>query len=72
MCSSDLVDFIKDGASAQYDEAVMHEIEKNAEDKSKADKGVGGADPYAGAGDDFDELLPTSSTTSMAAGSSSS
>ena len=36
----------------------MHEIEKNAEDKSKADKGVGGADPSAGAGDDFDELLP--------------
>ena len=53
-----VVDFIKDGASAQYDEAVMHEIEKNAEDKSKADKGVGGADPSAGAGDDFDELLP--------------
>ena len=53
-----VVDFIKDGASAQYDEAVMHEIEKNAEDKSKADKGVGGADPSAGGGDDFDELLP--------------
>ncbi len=53
-----VVEFIKDGASAQYDESVMHEIEKNAEDKSKADKGVGGADPSAGAADDFDELLP--------------
>ena len=28
----------------------------NAEDKSKADKGVGGSDPAGG--DDYDELLP--------------
>ena len=55
---ANVVDFIKDGTSAQYDEAVMHEIEKNAEDKDKAAKGVGGSDPSAGGGDDYDELLP--------------
>ena len=55
---ANVVDFIKEGASAQYDEQVMHEIEKNAEDKSKAEKGVGGSDPAAGGGDDYDELLP--------------
>ncbi len=54
---ANVVEFIKDGASAQYDEAVMHEIEKNAEEKDKAAKGVGGSDP-SGGGDDYDELLP--------------
>ena len=53
---ANVVDFIKDNATAQYDESVMHEIEKNAEDKDKAAKGVGGSDP--GGGDDYDELLP--------------
>ncbi|MDE6260355.1 MAG: DNA translocase FtsK [Oscillospiraceae bacterium] len=55
---ANVVDFIKDGASAQYDESVMHEIEKNAEDKEKAAKGVGGSDPGGGGGNDYDELLP--------------
>ena len=54
---ANVVDFIKEGACAQYDESVMHEIEKNAEDKEKAAKGVGGAEPE-GAGGDYDELLP--------------
>ena len=53
---ANVVDFIKEGASAQYDESVMHEIEKNAEDKEKAAKGVGGSDPSGGS--DYDELLP--------------
>ena len=52
-----VVDFIKEGACAQYDEQVMHEIEKNAEEKDKAAKGVGGSEP-GGGGDDYDELLP--------------
>ena len=52
---ANVVEFVKEGASAQYDEQVMHEIEKNAEDKSRADKGVGGSDPEGG---DYDELLP--------------
>ncbi len=54
---ANVVEFIKDGASAQYDEAVMHEIERNAEEKDKAAKGVGGSDP-SGGGEDYDELLP--------------
>ena len=54
---ANVVDFIKEGASAQYDEQVMHEIEKNAEEKDKAAKGVGGSDPGSG-GEDYDELLP--------------
>ncbi len=53
---ANVVEFIKDGAAARYDESVMHEIEKNAEDKDKAAKGVGGSEP--GGGDDYDELLP--------------
>ena len=52
---ANVVDFIKEGASAQYDEQVMHEIEKNAADKDKADKGVGGSEAEGG---DYDELLP--------------
>ena len=55
---ANVVDFIKEGASAQYDESVMHEIEKHAEEKDKAAKGVGGSDPGSGGGDDYDELLP--------------
>lgn len=55
---ANVVDFVKEGTSAQYDEAVMHEIEKNAEDKEKAAKGVGGSDPGGGGGEDYDELLP--------------
>lgn len=54
---ANVLEFIKESASAQYDESVMHEIEKNAEEKDKAAKGVGGADPGSG-GSDYDELLP--------------
>ena len=53
---ANVVDFVKEGASAQYDESVMHEIEKNTEEKDKADRGVGGSDPVGG--EDYDELLP--------------
>ena len=53
---ANVVEFVKEGASAQYDESVMHEIEKNTQDKDRADKGVGGPEP--GGGEDYDELLP--------------
>ncbi len=53
---ANVVDFIKEGAAARYDESVMHEIEKHAEEKEKGTKGVGGSEP--GSGGDFDELLP--------------
>ncbi len=55
---ANVLEFLKEGASAQYDEQVMHEIEKNAEEKEKAAKGVGGSDPGSAGGEDFDELLP--------------
>ncbi len=54
---ANVVEFVKEGASARYDEEVMHEIDRAAEEKDKAAKGVGGADPSAAA-DDYDELLP--------------
>ena len=53
---ANVVDFVKEGAGARYDESVMHEIEKNTEEKEKADRGVGGADPVGR--EDYDELLP--------------
>ena len=53
---ANVVEFVKEGASARYDESVMHEIERNTEDKDRADRGVGGSDPVGGA--DYDELLP--------------
>ena len=51
-----VVDFIKQGSTAHYDESVMHEIEKHAEEKEKGAKGVGGSDPNQSG--DYDELLP--------------
>jgi DNA segregation ATPase FtsK/SpoIIIE, S-DNA-T family len=51
-----VVDFIKEGSAARYDESVIHEIEQHAEEKEKASKGVGGSDPSDGG--DYDELLP--------------
>ena len=53
---AEVVGFIKETGSAQYDEAVLHEIERHAEEKDKSAKGVGGSDE--GDGGDFDELLP--------------
>ena len=52
-----VVEFVKESGSARYDEEVMHEIERHAEEKDKSAKGVGGSDPSA-AGGDYDELLP--------------
>ena len=53
---ANVVEFIKEGSTARYDESVMHEIEKHAEEKEKGAKGVGGSDPAEGG--DYDELLP--------------
>ena len=54
-----VVEFIKESSSAHYDEEVMHEIERHAEEKEKGAKGVGGSDPSASAdGGNYDELLP--------------
>ncbi len=54
-----VVDFIKkQGHGAEYDEAIIHEIEQHAAEKDKQSKGVGGAAPEE-AGEDYDELLPS-------------
>ena len=65
---ANVVDFVKEGASAQYDEQVLHEIEKNAADKDKAAKGVGGPDP---GGSDYDELLPAAIDVVLESGQAS-
>ncbi len=53
-----VVDFVKQGGSAQYDESVLHEIEKSVAEKEKGAKGVGGSAPEDVDGA-FDELLPS-------------
>ena len=51
---AEVVGFIKERAVPCYDEAVMHEIERHAEEKNgKAPAAEGGAQ-----GNDYDELLP--------------
>ena len=52
-----VVDFIKGQSTAEYDEAVIHEIEQHAAEKDKQGRGVGGGAPDE-AGGDYDELLP--------------
>ena len=53
-----VVEFVKESGSAQYDEAVLHEIEQNVADKEKGSKGVGGSAPED-VDDAYDELLPS-------------
>ncbi len=53
-----VVEFIKQNSGgAEYDQEIMHDIEKHAAEKEKGSKGVGGSAPEE-AGDDYDELLP--------------
>ena len=51
-----VVEFIKQSGSAQYDTAVMQEIEQHAAEKEKGSKGVGGSAPEE-TGGDYDELI---------------
>ena len=53
-----VVEFVKKSGSAEYDEAIIHEIEQHAAEKEKQGKGVGGSAPDA-VDDEFDELLPS-------------
>ena len=55
---ADVVGFIKQNSGgAEYDQEIMHDIEKHAAEKEKGSKGVGGSAPEE-VGDDYDELLP--------------
>lgn len=53
-----VVEFVKQEGTAQYDEAVLHEIEQNVAGNEKGSKGVGGASPES-VDDSYDELLPS-------------
>ena len=53
-----VVEFVKRGGQAEYDEAVLHEIEQHVEEREKGAKGVGGGAPE-GTDDSYDELLPS-------------
>ena len=53
-----VVDFVKQSGATQYDQGVMEEIERNAQEKEKAAKGVGGSSPDDAGDEGFDELLP--------------
>ena len=54
-----VVEFIKQTGSAQYDDAVMQEIEQHAAEKEKGAKGNGGGGNASAedAGGDYDELI---------------
>ena len=54
-----VVEFVKRSGSAQYDEAVLHEIEKNVAEKEKGAKGAGTPTAEESSGGDYDELLPS-------------
>jgi S-DNA-T family DNA segregation ATPase FtsK/SpoIIIE len=54
---ADVVEFVKRSGTAQYDDAVLHEIEQNAAEKEKGSKGTGGSAPE-GVDSEYDELLP--------------
>ncbi len=51
-----VVEFVKQGGTAQYDESVLHQIEQNVAEKEKGAKGVGGSAPED-VSDEYDELL---------------
>ncbi len=53
-----VVEFVKRSGGAEYDEAIIHQIEQHAAEKEKGAKGVGGSSPDAGGEDDYDDLLP--------------
>ena len=67
---ANVLEFIKQNAAAQYDEEVMHEVDKNAADKEKAAKGVGGEQPE-GVGGDYDDLLPAAAEIVVESGMAS-
>jgi len=55
-----VVEFVKrNSGSAQYDESVMHDIERNAAGNEKGGKGAGGGAVQDAADDSYDELLPS-------------
>ncbi len=66
-----VVDFVKkNSGSAQYDDAVMEEIEHNAAEKEKGAKGVGGSAPED-VDSEFDELIDAAAEVVVETGQAS-
>jgi len=65
-----VVDFVKKSGSAQYDDAVMQEIEHNAAEKEKSSKGVGGSAPEE-ADSEYDELIDAATEVVVETGQAS-
>ena len=66
-----VVDFVKkNSGSAQYDDAVMEEIEHNAAEKEKGAKGVGGSAPDD-VDSEFDELIDAAAEVVVETGQAS-
>ncbi len=66
-----VVDFVKkNSGAAQYDDAVMEEIEHNAAEKDKGSKGVGGSTPEDVDGE-FDELIDAAAEVVVETGQAS-
>ncbi len=65
-----VVDFVKKSGTAQYDDAVMQEIEQHAAEKEKGTKGVGGSAPDD-VGSDYDELIDAAAEVVVETGQAS-
>ena len=65
-----VVDFVKRSGTAQYDDAVMQEIEKHAAEKEKGAKGVGGSAPEE-MDSEFDELIDAAAEVVVETGQAS-
>ena len=66
-----VVDFVKkNSGSAQYDDAVMEEIEHHAAEKEKGSKGVGGSAPEE-VDSEFDELIDAAAEVVVETGQAS-
>ena len=66
-----VVDFVKkNSGAAQYDDAVMEEIEHNAAEKDKGSKGVGGSAPED-VDTEFDELIDAAAEVVVETGQAS-
>ena len=65
-----VVDFVKKSGSAQYDDAVMQEIEQHAAEKEKGAKGVGGSAPED-VDSEYDELIDAAAEVVVETGQAS-
>ena len=66
-----VVDFVKQGGAARYDDTVMQEIEQHAAEKEKSNKGVGGPGPDEPGGGEFDELIDAAAEVVLETGQAS-